>query len=241
MLNAGELHVKNLRNIWFVLLTNDEGNKSTYEHGGNGRHGKLNVKPYFAAVNVFGYELSPVELAGTVFSIAGVWLVLKKSIWNFPIGIVSVLLQAVVYFQSRLYSDASLQIVYVILLVYGWFQWNKKDSGKTFHAGKTSDRLWAVLGLTCIVSTVFIGAIFKNYTDASLPYFDSLLTSASLIAQWMIAKKKIENWIVWIVVDALYVGMYIYKGLYLFSALYFVFILLAIAGYREWKKVLVKA
>jgi nicotinamide mononucleotide transporter len=195
---------------------------------------------YFAVVNIFGYELSPLELAATIFSIAGVWLVLKKSIWNFPVGIISVMLQAVVYFRSLLYSDFLLQVIYVFLLLYGWVQWGKKEKEVIFLAHSTSLKLWIWLLVICIVSTFIIGTSFKTYTNASLPYLDSMLMSASLIAQWMIAKKKIENWIIWIVVDALYVGEYIYKEIYLFSGLYFIFILLAIAGYREWKKGLVK-
>lgn len=94
----------------------------------------------------------------------------------------------------------------------------------------------SVLAVLCLVTTIGIGAFFRYNTDASLPYVDSLTTSMSLIAQWMIARKKIENWLLWIVADIIYVGMYLYKHLYLTGFLYFIFIILAIIGWRQWKK-----
>lgn len=189
-------------------------------------------------MHIFGEDISLIELAGTLFGIIGVLLVVLKNIWNFPAGIVNVSLYAWLFLKTKLYADASLQLVYVLLLVYGWFQWSRKKSGEAFHAQLTSVKLWMILTLIFIGSSILIGTLFKNYTDASLPYFDSALTSASLIAQWMIAKRKIENWIVWIVADVLYIGMYIYKHLYFTSLLYFIFIILAIVGYIEWKRIL---
>jgi nicotinamide mononucleotide transporter len=190
-------------------------------------------------VNIFGESLTYVEMLGTLFGIAGVWLVVKKHILNFPVGIINVSLYAWLFLQTKLYADASLQIIYIILLFYGWTQWRSKDVGEAFHSGRTSAKLWILLTVIFILSTLLIGTLFQKYTDAALPYFDSMLTTASLIAQWMIAKRKIENWIIWIVADVLYVAMYIYKELYFTSVLYLIFILLAIAGYKEWKKVLI--
>ena len=94
----------------------------------------------------------------------------------------------------------------------------------------------SLLFLLCIISTIGIGTFFRYNTDASLPYVDALTTSMSLIAQWMIARKKIENWLLWIVADVIYVGMYVFKHLYLTSLLYFIFIILAIIGWQQWKK-----
>jgi nicotinamide mononucleotide transporter len=191
-------------------------------------------------MEIFGEPVSNVEIAGTLFGIIGVWLTVRKNIWNFPVGVLNVALYAWVFFQSKLYADASLQVVYIALLIYGWIQWSLKDNEEVFHAEKTSVILWLTLNVIFVISTLAIGTLFKNYTDASLPYMDSMLTSVSLIAQWMIAKRKIENWLLWIIADVLYVGMYIYKHLYFTSLLYFIFIILAIIGWREWKKVLSK-
>jgi nicotinamide mononucleotide transporter len=191
-------------------------------------------------VNIFGEYISWVEITGSALGIIGVWLVVKKSIWNFPIVILSVSLQAISYLQSKLYADLSLQIIYIVILSYGWVEWSSMKVKVAFEAEITSAKLWLLLTFIFIFSTGVIGTLFGGYTDASLPYFDSMLMSASLIAQWMIARKKIENWLIWIPADMLYVGMYIYKGHYLYAVLYFIFIPLAVAGYREWKKVLVR-
>ncbi len=188
-------------------------------------------------LQLFGEQLSFVELTGTVFGIIGVWLTVKKNILCFPAGIVNVALYAWLFFQSHLYADALLQIVYIILLIYGWYQWlNGKKDDETLHVTKTSSRMLSLLFLLCILSTIGIGTFFRYQTDASLPYVDSLTTSISLVAQWMIARKKIENWLLWIVADVIYVGMYVFKHLYLTSLLYFIFIILAIIGWQQWKK-----
>jgi nicotinamide mononucleotide transporter len=191
-------------------------------------------------MEIFGQPLDYFEIAGTLFGIAGVILVIRKSIFNFPIGILNVTFYAWLFFQSKLYADATLQVIYIALLIYGWIKWSNKNHEEAFHAETTSAKTWLLLSLIFIPGTIIIGSVFKNLTDASLPYLDSMLTAASLIAQWMIAKRKIENWIIWIVADLLYVGMYIYKELYFTSILYFIFVILAIAGYKEWRKVLVR-
>ncbi len=187
-------------------------------------------------MEIFGEQLSFLELSGTIFGIAGVWLTIKKSIWCFPAGLINVGLYGYLFFRERLYADALLQAFYVILLAYGWWKWLQPSPQNDFYITRISKKQWIILAAICLLSTVIIGTFLKIETDASLPYLDSLLTSASLIAQWMIAKKKIENWIVWIAADIIYVGMYVFKNLHLTAILYFIFILLAIKGYNEWKQ-----
>lgn len=188
-------------------------------------------------MEIFGQQISAIEIIGTLFGIAGVWLTVKKNIWCFPTGIINVVLYAILFYQCKLYADASLQVVYIILLIYGWIQWNRSNVDEKFVAGRLDARLSFALVMIGIVLTIMIGSIFKTYTDASLPYLDSALASASLIAQWLIAKRKIENWLVWIVADVVYVGMYIYKHLFFTTFLYAIFIILALTGWREWKKI----
>ena len=186
-------------------------------------------------LEVFGEHITYIEISGTLFGIVGVWLTIKKNIFCFPSGIINVALYAYLFFISKLYADAGLQVVNIGLLVYGWIQWRKikNESHDVTRTDNATKILIAILG---IGATFFIGTFLYSKTDASLPYLDALTTVISLVAQWMIAKKKIENWILWIAADMVYVGMYIYKSLYLTSGLYFVFILLALQGYREWKK-----
>jgi len=187
-------------------------------------------------MSIFGLEITWIEFFGVIFNLLGVWLTIKKSKFCFPVGIIGVALYVIYYFQIKLYADTLLQVFYIGLLAYGWIQWNKTGDENNFVVTTVTPQQWLLLFFICIGSTLLIGTVFHVFTDAALPYLDALLTSMSLIAQWLVARKKLENWIVWIVADVIYVGLFIYKESYPTAVLYFIFILLAIAGYYNWKK-----
>lgn len=187
--------------------------------------------------SILGQSTSLLEIAGLVTGIISVWLTVRQNILCFPTGIINVLIYAFLFSSNgiRLYADAFLQIVYLILLIYGWIRWKKNKIEINFPISINSFFLIRLL-VFCIPLFLILGLFLVNYTNASLPWLDALLTVISLAAQWMIAKKMIENWILWIVVNTIYIPMYIYKGLHLTSILYFIFLLLAIKGFGEWKK-----
>ncbi len=185
-----------------------------------------------------GQNISGLELLAMLSGILGVWLTIKQSIWCFPIGIVNVALYAWIFFspEVRLYADSVLQLFYIVLLTYGWWKWKHPPVNKQILIPEFSNfGLLVKLSALVCAGTLIVGWFFNSYTDASLPWLDSFLTSGSLAAQYLIARKKIENWIIWIVVDVIYIPMYIYKGLLLTAVLYAVFLVLAIKGLREWK------
>lgn len=182
-------------------------------------------------------SMSLVELIGVLTGIAGVWLAAKQNVWTWPVALVSVAMYVFVFYEARLYADMGLNVFYVITSLYGWYIWLYGGKGhterKVGHVGKTE---LAVLVISGAVFTLCLGYILDNYTNADLSYTDSATTAISLIGYWMMAKKQIENWFVWFVVDVMYVGIYLYKELYLTSFLYFIFLILCIQGYRNWKK-----
>jgi nicotinamide mononucleotide transporter len=183
-------------------------------------------------------EISPVEIIGFVFGIAGVWLTIKENTWCFPVGLINVIVSLVLFFQQKLYSDAIQQAVYIVLLSYGWYKWIAgKDYEKDLEISFSSKKLLFILLAICIVCSITAGALFKKYSDASLPYWDATATALSFVAQWMIAKKKIENWIIWTVVNLMYIGIYIYKDLFLYALLFFIYLILAIQGWLQWRQV----
>ena len=187
---------------------------------------------------LFGQETSALEITGFITGVLGVWLTIRRKILCFPIGIINVLIYAYL-FQSenvRLYADALLQIIYLILLVYGWMVWNRSKNEKE-EIRTVSILLAKKLVIIGVLSTIALGVFLSLYTNASLPYLDAALTIISLIAQWMIAKKMIENWLLWIVVNTIYIPLYVYKGLAFTSILYLLFLILAINGWYNWKKV----
>ena len=187
-------------------------------------------------MSIFGLEITWIEFFGVIFNLLGVWLTIKKSKYCFPAGIIGVALYVIYYFQIKLYADTLLQIFYIGLLAYGWIQWNKSGNENEFVVTSVLPRQWLLLVFICIGSTLLIGTVFHVFTDAAIPYLDALLTSMSLIAQWLVAKKKLENWVIWIVADIIYVGLFIFKESYPTAILYFIFILLAVGGYFNWKK-----
>lgn len=187
---------------------------------------------------LFGQETSALEITGFITGVLGVWLTIRRKILCFPIGIINVLIYAYL-FQSekvRLYADALLQIIYLILLVYGWMVWNRSKNEKE-EIRTVFILLAKKLVIIGVLSTIALGVFLSHYTNASLPYLDAILTIISLIAQWMIAKKMIENWLLWIVVNTIYIPLYVYKGLAFTSILYLLFLILAINGWYNWRKV----
>ncbi|HXB12682.1 MAG TPA: nicotinamide riboside transporter PnuC [Bacteroidia bacterium] len=176
------------------------------------------------------------EVLAVVLSIAGVWLTAKEKIINWPINIVASILSVYLFYLTALYGDAILNGFFVIMCVYGWYEW--------LHGGKenselsvsiSSPRVLGVLLLLTIAGSLLFGKML-NYTNSTVPYWDGITTALSLAATWMATKKLIENWLVWIFTDMLYVAMYYIKHLYAYSILYFIFTLLAVYGYYAWKK-----
>lgn len=172
-----------------------------------------------------------------VITLAAVYLTTRQVVWCWPLGMVSVTLYALVFFEARLYADMGLQGLYFGLAAYGWWAWRHgaEDHGELAVA-MTSPRAWVVLIVVAALGGVFLGEVLNRLTDASLPFMDSLLTSFSIAAQWMQTRKLLESWLLWLAVDVLYVGMFVYKGLYPTAGLYGVFLILATLGFIQWKR-----
>jgi nicotinamide mononucleotide transporter len=181
--------------------------------------------------------LSPFEIAGALFGAIAVWLTARENVWCWPVGLLNVGLYVVVFHDARLYADMGLQVVYAVLCVYGWYAWlhGGKDHG-ALSVSRTPGRWRGPLLLAGSAGAVLVGHLLQRHTDAALPYWDSSTTAFSLVAQWMQTRKWLENWLVWIVVDVVYVGIYLYKDLLATAALYAVFLALALIGYREWRR-----
>jgi nicotinamide mononucleotide transporter len=186
--------------------------------------------------------VSLLELFAAVIGALSVWLSVRQSIWSWPTAIVNVVLYVIVFYEAKLYADMGLQVIYAVLSVYGWYEWLYGGEGRTqLHVTRTSPRLGALLTLIALGGSIALGTLLHRVTDAALPFMDSFLSSTSLVAQWMMTRKKLENWLVWILVDVLYVGMFIFKGLYLTAGLYAVFLALAVRGYLDWRRTLAES
>jgi nicotinamide mononucleotide transporter len=182
------------------------------------------------------------ELVAALITIVSIWLATKESLWYYPTGIISVLMYGWVYYDARLYAESFLQLCWLVLLIYGWNQWMFGGRGQTVLAVTRTSR-WAWLaavssGLAISAITVWVQL---RYTDNPAPYVDSSLMAWSLVAQWMTARKWIESWILWLLINTVAVPLYVARDLLPTAALFAGLWVLAIVGYRSWRRTLVSA
>jgi nicotinamide mononucleotide transporter len=182
-----------------------------------------------------------VEAVAVAFGVAYVLLAIREIPWCWPAGIVNVAIYAVVFFHARLYGAAVLQLVYVVVSFYGWHAWlHGGDGHGRLRVSRTPARWAAGLTLAGILASIGLGLFLESRTDDALPFPDGATTAFSLVAQWMTTRKWLENWLVWIAVDVVFVGMYLSQRLYGTSVLYAVFLVMAVLGYKEWRSSLAK-
>jgi len=183
--------------------------------------------------------MSPLELAAVLTSVLGIWLTTRRKLSSWPVILVSCVLYALVFRREKLYSDMLLQFVYFAFAIYGWWHWWRgvKEEGAV-KVERLSGRGFAVGMIIGAAGSFLLGFYMAHYTDAALPHIDAALTSYSLVAQFWATRKHIANWWLWIVVDALEIGVFVYKHLYLTSALFAFLIFLAVVGLRAWQKAL---
>lgn len=178
-----------------------------------------------------------IEAIATVAGALCVWLLVRQNIWNFAFGIVQVTLSAFVFYQQRLFSDAILQVFFAALNIYGWIHWTRggKDRVELPVTRMTvpSISFWTIATL---VLTAIWGTFAKVQLNAAAPYVDGFILVASLVAQWLTARKKLESWWLWIAVDLVAIPLYASRELYFFAVLYVAFLILCIQGLREWRQ-----
>lgn len=181
--------------------------------------------------------MSPVEILGFVTGALCVWLLVRQNIWNWPVGIANNLLFIALFYRSGLYADMGLQGFYIAIGLYGWWNWRHGAQDRGALEVDRTPWPWAV-ALTGFVALATLGIawVLRRYTNSNVPVLDSLITALSLAAQFMMARKWLENWGVWILANCLSVGLLIFKGLYVTSALYVVYQVLCVMGLIEWLK-----
>ena len=181
-------------------------------------------------------EWSALEGIAAAFGVVSVYLSTRQNIWSWPTAIVNVGLYTIVFYQGRLYGQMGLQPIYLALSAYGWYQWLHGGAQRSeLRVTRASPRLLATLGVLNLAAWIALAAILRR-TDAALPWLDALLATTSLVAQWMMTRKILENWMLWIAVDLVYVPMFISQKLYATAMLYAAFLVLALRGVVEWRR-----
>ncbi len=180
-----------------------------------------------------------IEVIGALAGFIYIFLEIKEDKLMWPVGIITSVFYIIIFFNSKLYADMGLQFYYVLISIYGWYWWvygAKKSNSKELPITKLDLKLGLTLLAISSLIFIIIGYYLDNYTDSNIPYWDAFTTALSITATWMLTRKIIEQWLVWIIVNIVSSGLYIYKELYITVALYFVFLVLAFVGYYQWKK-----
>jgi nicotinamide mononucleotide transporter len=180
------------------------------------------------------------ELTAAVITAFSIWLATRENIWYYPTGLVALAMYTWIFYDAKLYAESVLQIVCFVLMVYGWYEWLHGGVQRTeLPVTRTPRWAWLTGVAAGIAGSVVVIAVQLRYTDNPNPYLDSSLLVWSLVAQWMTARKWIENWLLWVVINTISVPLYVTRALWITAVLYAALWVLAIVGYRDWRKTLV--
>lgn len=178
-----------------------------------------------------------VEVAGTVLGFIYIFLSIKQNILTWPVGLLTSALYVYVFFVAKFYADMALQVYYVVVSLYGWYFWLKGNPKKDaqLEVSQTPRNLWIWLAGASLLFFALIQFVLQNYTDSPVPVGDALTTALSLVATWMLARKYLEHWLIWIFVDFFSAVLYAIKGLWPTVILFVVYTVMAVAGYVKWR------
>jgi len=178
-----------------------------------------------------------VEVLGVIFSILYLLFSIRQNILLWPLGIISAILYMVVFFHAKFYADMALNGYYFLISIYGWILWKSgTGKGKDLPVVRLKKKLALILVIITAVGFVAIGLILSRFTDSPIPWWDAFTTAVSFTATWMLARKILEHWILWIIVDTVSMGLYLYRGLYPTLFLFAIYTTMAVIGYLQWKK-----
>ena len=181
--------------------------------------------------------MNPLEIIAVVLGIANVGLLVRRSIWNYPFGMAMVALYFVIFREARLYGEAGLQVFFFVVQGWGWYLWARAGGlAQMVSVSWMSGRARTVSLALVAGSSLGIGWAMARFTDAALPYADATIAGASVVAQVLLALRRVENWALWIAIDVLSIGVYLNRELYLTAGLYVVFLGLATAGLIQWAR-----
>lgn len=184
-------------------------------------------------------ELPPLEAAGVLFGVLYLVLAIRESLWCWPAAFMSSVLTIVVMFGARLYSEAALNVFYAAIAVYGWYQW--RYGGRRSGESELPISVWPLknhmlaIGGSVALSAA-LGWLMSRHTDAAYPYLDAFVTVSSIVTTYMVARKLLENWLYWLVVDSLSMYLYWQRGLNLYVGLFGIYLVLVVIGLVRWHR-----
>jgi len=181
------------------------------------------------------------EIIGTLIGLVYLWLEYRASIYLWIASIIMPAVYLFVYYDAGLYADFGINIYYLLAAVYGWWVWkygNKEKQGEELPITRMPRGKWKMAAAMYLVFQLLIAWVLIRYTDSNVPWCDAFTTALSMVAMWMLARKYLEQWLVWIVVDVVSVALYLYKGLFFTAGLYALYAIIAVYGYWNWKNMM---
>lgn len=186
-------------------------------------------------VDQFKYTTWP-EWLGVITGFICIYLAARENIWSWPVSIISVLAYAWVFFEARMYGDMALQFYFLFTAMYGWYYWVKKQDLQEKPIDTITTKGWILSLISVLVLSVLLGFFLDNYTNTDVPYEDGFCTAMSFVAQFLLTRKILQNWLLWIFVDICYIPLYLYKNLNLSAIFYAFLVAIALKGYLDWRK-----
>jgi len=179
---------------------------------------------------------SLIELVAVAFGLTCVWFMKKERVLAFPLGIINVLIYMYIFFVTKLYANAAINGFFFVMSVYGWYNWTRKDlNDERIRITRCAIRELILNGFAIIILFFIIRTILGKYTESHVPTWDALTTAVYMVAQWLLSRKKIENWILWISADSVMTVLCAWEGLWFTAFQYFVFTIIATLGFIEWR------
>lgn len=182
-----------------------------------------------------------VEVIGATLGLLFLYLEIKEKVWLWPVGLLSSLFYVVIFFEAKFYADMGLQVYYVLISIYGWYKWWRGVGGEShYNLPITNIKFKLAFKLLIITALLFFGIaeVLRRYTDSPIPYWDAFTTSLSIVATWMLAKKIIEQWWIWVIANFVSTCLFFWRGLYPSVVLFFFYTIMAFVGYYSWQKTL---
>ena len=181
--------------------------------------------------------MSPLEIIASALGVWAVWLTVRQNRWCRPLGLLMVLMYAWIFYDGKLYSNMLLQGVYAVLQGYGWWLWTRGGSSQTgVQVSRLSQQGMMISLATGAAGALVLGYLMATFTDAAAPWQDAALSAFSLVAQVWMAQKRVECWPLWVILNLLFVALFVQQGLYPTAALYGLFTLLAVNGWLTWRR-----
>ena len=183
------------------------------------------------------------EIVGLISGLLCVWLLIRENVLTFPLGLIYAVVTVIVVARANLFADVILNLYYVVMNAYGWYFWvygaRERRRSDVLLVAWVPTNQWPAIAAVIVLGTVLMGVFFSTQTSASLPYPDSFTTVASFVAMWMSARKYLESWILWLVIDVVQVGLYVVKGIEAYALLYLIYLFMAVYGWLSWRRHLV--